>query len=504
MDLTNIVGTMPYEQFLNNYKSKLKTAFHDRADLSKFVQHRGFPALVWREIMSAKPLSVSIPSEYGGRGINVRECLGIFEASGYESLALSLTFGINFALFMEPVAKYGSEAIKPKIFERFLNHANMGGLMITEPDYGSDALNMQTFNVKEGSNYKIKGTKHWQGLTGLADYWLMTTRSKSESGKLSRDIDFFVTDEQIAAQRVEVTELYNNAGLYPIPYGKNEIDIIVPEENKLIPESTGLKLMMDLLHRSRFQFPGMGMGFIKRNLDECLQHCNSRIVGNHPLFAMDQVQHMISRVQAAFVICSAFCRRSSEVSGIENNLALMAIEANTMKAYVTDLMQESAQITTQLYGAKGYIEESYGQRGINDSRPFRIFEGSNEMLYTQIAEMMVKTMIRSKQTNLAAYLKTYELSELVADRYKDLLDFEVVNKMPQRKLVDLGQIISRVLSAQMVVNLGSNGFRSDLIENTLNTLRHDIITLLSSYNYDTSVSPIVEYQGESWWMDHCN
>ena len=45
----------------------------------------------------------------------------------------------------------------------------MGGLMITEPDFGSDALNMQTSNVKEGSNYHIKGTKHWQGLTGMAD-----------------------------------------------------------------------------------------------------------------------------------------------------------------------------------------------------------------------------------------------------------------------------------------------------------------------------------------------
>ena len=503
MDLTNIVGTMPYHDFLNNYKSKLKTAFYERADLTQFIQRRGFPSLVWREIMSAKPLSVSIPKKYGGRGINVKECLGVFEASGYESLALSLTFGINFALFMEPVAKYGSESLKPKVFERFLNQANMGGLMITEPGYGSDALNMQTFNVKEGSNYKIKGIKHWQGLTGLADYWLMTSRSKSESGKLSRDIDFFVTDEQVDAQRIIVDELYNSAGLYPIPYGKNIVDVTVPDENKLIPESTGLKLMMDLLHRSRFQFPGMGMGFIKRNLDECLKQCTTRIVGTHPLIAMDQVQHMIGRVQSAFVICSAFCKRSSEISSIDNNLALMAIEANTMKAYVTDLMQESAQITTQLYGAKGYLEESFGQRGITDSRPFRIFEGSNEMLYTQISEMTVKTMIRGKQTNLAEYLKTYELSEKVADRYKDILNFDVENKMPQRKLVDLGQIISRVLSAQMVVSLGESGFRPDLIEDTLTTLKHDITMLLSSYKYNTAVSPTIEYQAESWWMDYC-
>jgi alkylation response protein AidB-like acyl-CoA dehydrogenase len=393
--------------------------------------------------------------------------------------------------------------MKPKVFERFLNHANMGGLMITEPDFGSDALSMQTYNEKIGADYHIKGIKHWQGLTGIADYWLMTSRAKSESGRLARDIDFFITDEQIAAQRIEVEELYNNAGLYPIPYGKNIVDIIVPEENKLIPETTGLKLIMDLLHRSRYQFPGMAMGFIHRNLDECLKQCTTRIVAGHPLINMDQIQHMIGRVQSAFTICSAFAKRSAEASGIENDLAGSAVEANTIKAYVTDLMHESAQTLTQLYGAKGYIEESYGIRGVIDSRPYRIFEGSNEMLYTQISEIMVKSMVRGKNTNLVAYLKEFELTKVVADRYKDLLNFDVENKMPQRKLVDLGQIISRVLSAQMVVNLGDSGFRSDLVQDALSTIRHDITMLVSSYNYNNKVKPVVEYQESSSWLDFC-
>ncbi len=78
----------------------------------------------------------------------------------------------NIALFLEPVAKYAQEAVKEDVFNRFLTQQIMGGLMITEPDYGSDALNMQTSNVRTGSHYHIQGTKHWQGLTGMADYWL--------------------------------------------------------------------------------------------------------------------------------------------------------------------------------------------------------------------------------------------------------------------------------------------------------------------------------------------
>jgi len=492
-----------FSEFLSSFKKTLKSVFYERDNLEKFIQKRGFPALVLRDIMAINPLSVAIPKEYGGRGAKVKECLGLLEAASYESLPLCLTFGINLALFLQPVAKYAQEPVKENIFNRFLTRQNMGGLMITEPDYGSDALNMQTSNVKVGPEYHIKGIKHWQGLTGMADYWLMTSRQKFENGDLGRDIDFFICDVQQAGQAIHVEELYNNIGLYPIPYGKNIIDIKVPEQFKLKPETTGLKLMMDLLHRSRFQFPGMGMGFIRRMLDEAIKQTTSRFVGGKPLMAYDQVKHQISRIQSAFTICSALCSRSAGHSGIENNLALEAIEANSMKAYITDLMQESAQTLTQLCGANGYKIENVGSRGIVDSRPFQIFEGSNEMLYTQISEMLIKMMGRKKVMNLANFLSSYNLTKNVADHFKSILSFTVDVKMQQRKMVDLGKIISRVISANHLENLGAKGFRMDLIENGLETIKHEISMLVSSYKFQTTVSPTEDYKENSSWLEFC-
>jgi len=490
-----------YKTFLDNYKSKLKSAFYERDDIDRFVMQRGFPPVVWREIMSANPLSVSVPKEYGGRGVVVKECLGMLAASSYESLALSLTFGINFALFLEPVAKYGQEAVKPAIFKRFMTQQNMGGLMITEPDYGSDALNMQTYNQLKDGNYHIKGTKHWQGLTGIADYWLMTCRKKHDNGDLGRDIDFFITDDQDLKQHIKVKELYNNLGLYQIPYGLNEVDILVPEQNKLVPESTGLKLMMDLLHRSRLQFPGMGMGFLQRMLDEAIKQCTTRFVGGKPLMALDKVKHQVSTIQSAFVICSAMCHRSSQFSGIDNNVAGDAIEANSMKAYVTDLMQSASQTLVQLGGANGYKAEAFGARGVIDSRPFRIFEGSNDMLYTQIAEMILKVMGRKKITNLSEYLGTLDITKNAVEYYKPILNFNVEAGLPQRKLVELGNIIARVVSTNAVINMGNHGFRPDLISGCLETVKQEINTYLSSYNNMGNVDPIEDYIDESSWLD---
>lgn len=491
---------LPLAAFIARFESALRDAFYEHADINQLSLERGLPDSVWTRIMNAVPLSVAIPREYGGRGCIVRECLALLSSASYESLPLSLTFGINIALFLEPVAKYANDAVKKPIFDRFLRDQCMGGLMITEPDFGSDALNMRTAYRQVDQSYHITGTKHWQGLTGQADFWLVTARGQLPGGELSRDIDFFITDNAVPDQQIVVERLYNNLGLYMIPYGLNKIDIRVPANQRLEPESTGIKMMLDILHRSRMQFPGMGMGFIKRMLDEAISHCRHRMVGSGNLLALDSVQFQLSRIQSAYTVCSAMCHRSSEISGITHNLATEGLEANAMKALVTDLMQESAQLCLQVSGANGYKISHIAGRGIVDSRPFQIFEGSNEMLYTQIAEIVLKKMRREKAPDLFAYLSALDLTAQAAGHFKNSLAFNPGEGLTQRKLVDLGKIISRVVAAGYVQAIASQGFRKDLVAGCIESLRMDVAHLVSNLYLDSRAQLIDDYEADSDWL----
>lgn len=488
-----------FSAFIQKFEQTLKRVFHEEEDINQLSLERGLPDHVRQAIMSCRPLSVAIPSAYGGRGGLVKECLGILSAASYESLALSLTFGINIALFLEPLAKYGNEEVKARIFKRFLEEQKMGGLMITEPDFGSDALNMRTAYKELAEGFTINGTKHWQGLTGLADYWIIAARKENENGDLARDIDFFISDESDPAQQILVEEIFDNPGLYMIPYGRNILDIQVPTNQKLKPESTGIKMMLDILHRSRLQFPGMGMGFIKRMLDDAMKHCKRRIVGKGNLLALDQVQFQLSRIQAAYTICSAMCARSTTMSGIEYSLASEGLEANSMKAVVTDLMYESANHLVQLSGAKGYRTSHIGGRGIMDSRPFRIFEGSNEMLYGQIAEMVIRAMKGKKMTNLLDYLRALDLTSKAAEYFRKDLDFSVESITLQRKMVDLGRILGRVVCVSYVLDLAEKGFHSTLVDNSITHVRQEVAALISSLNFNNKAVAIEEYEDQSTW-----
>lgn len=486
--------------FIARFNQALKRVFHEQQDIDELSLNRGLPPHIWKDIMDTHPLAVAIPTAYGGRGGIVKECLSILSAASYESLSLSLTFGINIALFLEPLAKYGDEKIKDAVFPGFLTGQRMGGLMITEPDYGSDALNMRTSYQAIDDGYTLSGQKHWQGLTGQADYWLVAARKDLGNGELARDVDFFVTDNALENQQIKVASLYNNLGLYMIPYGLNIIDIEVPTYQRLQPESTGIKMMLDILHRSRMQFPGMGMGFIKRMLDEALTHCTSRIVGSGNLLALDSVQFQLSRIQTAFTICSGMCARSSDISGIEYGLATEGLEANSMKALVTDLMQESAQLCVQLAGANGYKINHIAGRGIVDSRPFQIFEGSNEMLYTQIAEIVLKRMKKLKESSLYRALSDFAPTEKAVPHFQEHLQFTLSENLPQRKLVDLGKIIARVVNMQYVLNLQEKGFRADLVESCLFNIQLDVSQLVSNLTARNQANIVVDYNEQSDWL----
>lgn len=492
---------MNFSDFIQHYKSTLHDIFNNRVDIDNMSLNRGIPEEILQDVMECKPLSVFIPEEFGGRGGKTHEALSMLETSSYESLALALMMGINGALFLQPVVNYGDKSIKNPVFGRFMEENNMGGLMITEPDFGSDALRMETSFKQDPDTgiYQVRGTKHWAGLTGSADFWLITARKQDKNNNLGRDIGFFVHDTRRGG--IEVEEYYNNLGLYMLPYGRNKINISVPEEYKLKPKSTGIKMMLDVLHRSRLQFPGMGIGFMRRMLDEAHEHCKSREVGGQSLFNYDQVKKRIARLQSSFTICSAMCAFTSENVSIDDDVSGMDVPANSIKTVTTDLMQNAAQSLLQLMGAKGYRLDHIAGRSLIDSRPFQIFEGSNDILYQQISESIIKMMRRFKLNNLYEFLSNYRYTERAAGYFEDLLDFEINRKMAQDKLVELGRILSKLISLEFTVRLGEKGFNRALISNTIESIKVDIRQMMSRFSSDLKAEVVEHYGESSSWLE---
>jgi len=259
--------------------------------------------------------------------------------------------------------------------------------------------------------------------------------------------------------------------------------------------------MLDVLHRSRLQFPGMGIGFLKRLLDEAVTHCKERYVGGQSLFNYDQVKKRLNRLQSSFTVCSAMCAFTSSNVPLTKDVSNMDLTANAIKTYTTDLMQQASQSLLQLTGAKGYRLDHIAGRALIDSRPFQIFEGSNDILYQQISESVLKNMRKLKLKNLHTFLSEFKLTKRASDYFSDLLDFKIDHTLAQDRLVELGKILSRVISLEFTLRLADKGFNKDLINNAITVLKTDVERMVASFTNEKTPSVVENYEESSSWLE---
>jgi hypothetical protein len=97
-------------------------------------------------------------------------------------------------------------------------------------------------------------------------------------------------------------------------------------------------------------------------------------------------------------------------------------------------------------------------------------------------------------------LKIYELTSNVADRFNGLFNFNVDSQMVQHKMVDMGRILSRVISMEFTLRLEEYGFNRNLINNSLRTLEDKVEQLMTTFKNQDTADVVDDYEENSAWV----
>ena len=139
---------------------------------------------IFREMGELVLLGPTIPTEYGGPGLNyvaygliAREVERV--DSGYRSM-----MSVQSSLVMVPINEFGTEAQKQKYLPRLATGEWIGCFGLTEPDHGSDPASMATRAKKVKGGYELKGNKMWISNSPIADVFVVWAKEVSESGQV--------------------------------------------------------------------------------------------------------------------------------------------------------------------------------------------------------------------------------------------------------------------------------------------------------------------------------
>ena len=349
-------------------------------------------------------------AEIGGFGLSVPEEYGGFAAGGehdYLGMVVATeelswgSLGVGGSLITRPeiltraIVRGGTEEQKQRWLPGLASGDLMVGVMVTEPDFGSDVANLKvTATPADGGGYRITGVKTWATFAGRADVLMLLARTDPDRAAGHRGLSLFVVEKEPApghsfsftqdgGGKVEGRAIdtlgYRGMHSYEVAFD----DWLVPAEN-LVGEEGGLGkgfyLQMEGFENGRLQTAARAVGLMQAAFEAGLGYAQERRVFGKAVFdyqlSRAKLARMAALIQAGRQFSYDVARRMANGEG--------ALQASMVKAYVCRAAEWVTREAMQLHGGMGYAEEFPVSRYFVDARVLSIFEGADETLCLRV------------------------------------------------------------------------------------------------------------------------
>ena len=150
-----------------------------------------YPEEAAKALLAADFHAPHVPEQYGGAGADALATVIVIEEVARACVSSSLIPAVN-KLGSLPVQIAGSEELKTKYLTKLA--AGEGGFSycLSEPDAGSDALNMKTKAVRDGDDWVLNGVKRWITNAGESEYY--TVMAVTDPEARSKGVSAFVVE----------------------------------------------------------------------------------------------------------------------------------------------------------------------------------------------------------------------------------------------------------------------------------------------------------------------
>ena len=337
-------------------------------------------------------LRVCVPKAYGGprEQVDVRSlCLGreiLGRASGLADFALAMQ-----GLGSVPITLYGSEGQKRAFLPRVAAGSSIPAFALSEPDAGSDVAAVSTTAVRDGSFWRLDGTKTWISNGGLASYYVVFARSE---GAGSKGLSAFIVDADAAgldaSERIEV--------IAPHPLATVRLSgCRVPVDRLLGQSGEGFKIAMATLDVFRSTVGAAALGFARRALDEAAGRALRRRLFGRTLAEFQLTQSKAADMATSIDAAALLVYRAAWTKDVVGGRVTR--EASMAKLFATEAAQDVIDAAVQVFGGLGVVRGTAVERLYREIRALRIYEGASEVLKLVIGARVLEPMPSPKDNS---------------------------------------------------------------------------------------------------------
>ena len=351
------------------------------------------PDAILNEMREMGLFGLTMPEQYGGSGMNIAQYVETIRVLSYALPAYRSITSINLGMVCSAIKNSGTEEQRAHWLPR-LAAGEIASFGLTEPGSGSDSAAMQTTATRSGNGYVLSGTKRYITNAPFAKVALIMARTSKEALPKNAHVSAFIVPMDLPGISVGKSDRKMGQA------GSHIADIVMDEVH--IPgdalfggeEGRGFATAMQSLDNGRLSVGAASAGYARRILDTAVRYSTERKAFGEPISQFQLIQAMLADSMAE--IYAAECMLRDASAKADAGVKVLK-EAAATKMFASEMCGRVADRCVQIHGGAGYLAEYEAERFFRDSRIYRIYEGTTQILQLVIAKAMLRDFAAGAQ-----------------------------------------------------------------------------------------------------------
>lgn len=327
-------------------------------------------------------LGITADPEYGGAGMGAVAATLVMEEFGAACAGSTLSYLAHSILCVNNIQNNGSAEQKAKYLPKLITGEHIGCMGMSEPEYGSDAVGIQTKAVKNNDgSYTLNGAKMWITNAQYADVAYVYTRTGAEKKNLST----FIVEK--GTPGFSVGKPIHKMGMRSSPTGELIFENArVPATALVGKEGDSVYHMMKNLDIERITIAGISLGIAQACVNQCVKYAGERKQFGKHIGSFQMIQKMISEMATETEMMRSFLYTTAKRYDMGERGPSMAA---MVKLALPKMATKIALDAIQLHGGYGYSREFPLERMMRDNKLNEIGAGTNEVMIMIIAKNLL-------------------------------------------------------------------------------------------------------------------
>jgi len=352
---------------------------HIQPNVIDWDERQEFPKALFQQMGELGLMGVLVPEQYKGSGLGYPEYVTAISEIAKFCGGIGLSMAAHNSLCTGHILQFANEAQKQQYLPRLATAQWIGAWGLTEPNTGSDAMNMKCVAKQDGDHWVINGTKSWITHGKSCDIAVVIARTGEVRD--SHGMTAFVVEKGTPGFSGGKKE--NKLGMRASETAEMIFDNCrIPATQMLGEVGEGFIQSMKVLDGGRISIAALSLGIAKGAYEAALKYAQERHQFDQPIASFQGISFKLADMATQIAAAELLTMQAADLKQRGEKCTKQAAMA---KYYASEVAVRTANDAVQIFGGYGYTKDFPVEKFYRDAKLCTIGEGTSEIQKIVIA-----------------------------------------------------------------------------------------------------------------------